>query len=178
MLGLFKTAKIKSVPIWMISLILIGTAAGSLVWISNEISDNVLPVERPIELEGQFITTPFLDEPAVQTFSYTINDNTQDVGYIVLDFWTSGGVYYLYPANLTILVTVDVGSDDVGTDLVTGYPVALSPYYLRYVFENYETGPIDFGNGDSETLGLIDVGITYHVLYSISVSIQISSTVS
>lgn len=174
-----KTAKVRSIPVWFMLLITIGTVTGAFLYISNSISTNVNPSSRPIELTGSFDASPYIDELSFQIFGYIINDDSQDVGYIVIQFLTYGEDI-IGPSDFALEIDVQYESSGiiVHTQQVTGYPINNGPNGMTYVFEVVGGGPIDFGDADSESGGFIIVSINYHVDYNLDATIYLSSTSS
>jgi len=175
-MSFLKKTKVKAIPLWLILLITIGTASGVLLWISNQISTNVTVAETPITLSGGFETSPTVDIQSYSVFMYWINDDTQDVGYIVLEFISLG--VDIGPSNFTVDVDYQpYGEIILDTQLVTGYPMNHGFNAVLYVFEQNGGGAIDFGPG-STLNGDFEVRITYHVALPLTVTMQISSTSS
>ena len=102
----------------VILLVTIGTASGVLLWISNQISTNVDPAITPITLSGGFDTSPTMEIVSATIFTYWINDDTQDVGYIVLEFQASTDIG---PSNFTVTVDyMPFGEILLSTQVVSG----------------------------------------------------------
>ena len=174
-MSFLKKTKVKAIPIWVILLVTIGTASGVLLWISNQISTNVDPAETPISLTGSFDTSPTMEIVSASIFTYLINDDTQDIGYIVLEFQASTDIG---PSNFTVDVDcMPFGEILLDTQVVSGYPINHGFNAVQYVFEQSGGGAIDFG--PSSTInGDISVFITYHISLPLTVIMQISSTSS
>jgi hypothetical protein len=166
----------KSIPVWVLLITCIGSVAGAFLYISNIIQTTVDPEPYPVELSGTFDQTPIIDEVYTHVFGYTINDDTQDEGYIVLVFQGSG----IGPSNFTIWVEIFGGTtyEYILTQVVSGYPTDDGGFMVTYVFEDPSTGPLDFSYGGTETYGEIWVSITYHVGTLMDVALFISSTSS
>ncbi len=174
-MSFLKKTKVKAIPIWVILLVTIGSVSGVLLWISNQISTNVDPAINPITLSGGFDTTPTMEIVTASIFTYMINDDTNDIGYIVLEFQASTDIG---PSNFTVDVDyMPFGEILLDTQLVSGYPINHGFNAVQYVFEQSGGGAIDFG--PSSTInGDITVRITYHISIALTVLLQLSSTSS
>jgi hypothetical protein len=169
-------ARVKAVPVWMILLVCIGTAAGAFILISNTIHGDVTPQEYPIMITGSFTESPYIDEAIEQSFTYTINDNTQDVGYLVLEFRSFS--VEIGPTNFTI-TNVEVWPGSSVINCVEYSITNTDPYTLVYVFEDsVGSTAIDFGESDTYTSGAILFSFTYHTTTPVGVDLYVSSTSS
>ncbi len=171
-----KETKGKTILVLVILLVTIGTASGVLLWISNQISTNVDPAVTPISLTGGFDTSPTMEIVSASVFTYFINDDTQDIGYIVLEFVSQG--VDIGPSNFTVDIEYQpFGEILLNTQVVSGYPINRGFNAVQYVFEQSGGGAIDFG--PSSTInGDLTVRITYHISLSLTVTMQLSSTSS
>ncbi len=165
----------KTIPVLVILLVTIGTASGVLLWISNQISTSVDPAITPISLTGGFDSSPTMEIVSASIFTYWINDDTQDIGYIVLEFQASTDIG---PSNFTVDVDyMPFGEILLDTQVVSGYPINHGFNAVQYVFEQSGGGAIDFG--PSSTInGDITVRITYHISIALTIILQLSSTSS
>ena len=165
----------KTIPIWVILIVMIGTASGVLLWISNQISTNVEPAITPITLTGIFDTSPTMEVVSYEVFTYWINDDTNDIGYIVLEFQAGTDIG---PSNFTVDIDYQPSGEIIlDTQLASGYPINHGFNAVMYVFEQSGGGAIDFGPSGSLN-GAIEVRITYHISLPLTVVMQLSSTSS
>jgi hypothetical protein len=159
------------IPIWVIAVVCIGTAAGAYVWISNSLTTIVDVQDPPIELSGSFETPVYLDIGSVSNISYVINDVSKCHGYIQLQF--------IAPVSTLvgdeIYATVDLYPEGVY------YSTSINhmEYYsnsLIFVFESGSHDQIDFSDSGLASSGFMLVYIEYHESLLWMVSIAISET--
>ena len=91
-MSFLKKKVIKTLPVWMLIIIMIGTAAGAYLWISNLVSNNVTVTNPPIEISGSFESVHYVDLETVSHFTYTLNNPDMAVGFIIIDI-TKTGIY-------------------------------------------------------------------------------------
>ncbi|TFG04661.1 hypothetical protein EU538_12080 [Candidatus Thorarchaeota archaeon] len=162
----------KVIPVWVILVITIGTAAGAYLWISNTMSTIVVVEGPPVELSGQFQTQAYMGLWSSQTFAYTINDLTDCTGYVYLGFSVSGLV--LDGSEISLIITVRPGnSTTILTLQVSGQ---LYSNAIQYVYGDDTSSAIDFSDYGSYTYGSIDVEICYNVEWTWTVQMAITST--
>lgn len=173
-MSFLKRKVIKTIPVWMLFIIMIGTVAGAFFWISNLVSTDVTVTDPPIEIIGSFESVHYVGMEMVSRFSYILNDPILAVGYIVIEI-TQPGMTLADIGGITMLVRSDAGSDMTGAvfdlqPISTGY---------RYVFcDSNFMNAFDFGEIGTATVGEIEVGITFESTGIFSVSMQISQTES
>lgn len=160
------------VPVWVMVVIMIGTAAGAYLWISNSITTTVVVEGPPIELSGQFQTQAYMGLWSSQTFAYTINDMSDCTGYVYLGFTVSGlvldgseisSIITVRPGNSTTILTWQVGGE-------------LYSNAIQRVYGDDTSSAIDFSDYGSYTYGSIDVDICYNVEWTWTVQMAITST--
>jgi hypothetical protein len=168
----------KSLPIWILLIILVGTASAAFVWISNTLTTTVTVTASPISWSsGTFTQSVFLGDSVYDVFTYDVNDNTNATGYLFIRFFANDAIG---PENVTITeVTVQPDSDIIHwLTLVSGYPVNTGPYVLDYLYEQSGGGPFDFSDAGSAFSGIVTVDITYEVATTMDVSMAVTSILS
>lgn len=170
----------KTLPAWLLALLLIGSATAAFFWISNQITTWVLVRERGIELIGSFQSSDvYKNETTLNYFSYTINNFSQCTGYIYLEFQDNNGGA-LNPGDIEIDdIWVYPDSDHIyDLQLVSGYPANPYPNVLAFVFENQSGGAFDFSVSGFAHFGDISVEVRYGVSTQMITRMQITSTSS
>ncbi|MHA2402946.1 MAG: hypothetical protein ACXADH_08170 [Candidatus Kariarchaeaceae archaeon] len=167
-MSFLKRKVIKTIPVWMLVIIMIGTVAGAFFWISNLVSTDVTVTDPPIEIIGSFESVHYVGMEMVSRFTYFLNDPMLAVGYIVIEI-TQPGMTLADIGGINVLVRPDIGGDMTGAvydlqPINTGY---------RYVFWD-SMDNFDFGGNGLAMGGDIDVGITFETTGTFSVSMQIS----
>jgi hypothetical protein len=170
----------KTLPVWLLALLLIGSAAAAFLWISNQITTWVLVKERGIELIGSFQSSDvYKNETTYNSFTYTINNMSQSTGYIYLEFQDNfAGA--LNPGDIEI-DSINVYPDSffpVDVQLVSGYPTNPYPNVLAFVFENQSGGAFDFSVSGLASFGFISIEVRYKVSTQMITRMQITSTSS
>ena len=169
-MSFLKRKVIKTIPVWMLVIIMIGTVAGAFFWISNLVSTDVTVSDPPIEIIGSFESVHYVGMEMVSSFTYFLNDPIMAVGYIVIEI-TQPGMTLADIGDINVLVRPDVGGDMTG-DLYDLQPISTG---YRYVFWDLNSmDGFDFGGNGMAMAGDIDVGITFETTGTFSVSMQIS----
>ncbi|MHA1951917.1 MAG: hypothetical protein ACW987_18880 [Candidatus Thorarchaeota archaeon] len=168
-MNVLKRNVIKTIPVWMLVIIMIGTVAGAVFWISNLVSTNVTVTDPPIEISGSFESVHYVGMERISSFTYLLNDAMMAVGYIVIDI-TQPTMSLTDVGGITVLVRPDVGGD------ITGAVYDIQPLSMgyRYVFSNTMLNAFDFGEMGMAMAGEIHVGITFESTGSFGVSMQIT----
>ena len=170
---------LKSLPIWVVLIVLVGTAAAAFVWISNTLTTTVTVSHAPISWSsGYFTKSVFVGDSVVDLFTYNVNDETNATGYLFIRFFAYDPIG---PDNVTITratVFPSSASFDDELSLVSGYPMNTGPYVLDYLFEQNGGGPFDFSDSGSSFFGTVTVYITYDVATTMDVSMKVTSTSS
>lgn len=174
-MNFLKKKVVKTIPLWMLLVVLIGTAAGALFFISNLVSNNVLVTNPPMEISGSFESVHYVHLEMVSTFTYTLNDPVMAVGYIVIEI-TETGMSLAQVGSITVHVVNDAGGDMTGSWLGGAEPI--NEGYRFIISESVSTGAFDFGGGGLATSGMIYVGLTFESTGTYGVSMQISQTAS
>ncbi|MFW9807303.1 MAG: hypothetical protein ACFFFK_11295 [Candidatus Thorarchaeota archaeon] len=171
-MNFLKKKVIKTIPAWMIIVIMIGTAAGAVFWISNLISTNVTVTNPPLEISGSFESVHYVGMERVSTFTYTLNDPIMATGYIILDI-TQMGMTQSQVGGVTARVFNDMGGDMTGAvaDIQT-----ITEGYRWVLCDSSGMIPFDFGELGMATAGVIYIGITFENIGTYGVSMQISQT--
>jgi hypothetical protein len=168
-----KRKVIKTIPLWMLFVILIGTAAGAFLFISNLVSNNVSVTNPPIEISGSFESVQYVHLETVSAFTYTLNDPVMAVGYIVIEI-TQTAMTLAQVGGVTVHVLNDAGGDMTGAWLGGAEPI--NEGYRFIISESISNGAFDFGGGGLATAGEIYVGLTFEFGGIYGVSMQISQT--
>ncbi|MFW9960504.1 MAG: hypothetical protein ACFFDV_05770 [Candidatus Thorarchaeota archaeon] len=172
-MSFLKRKVVKTIPVWMLALILIGTVAGAFIWISNLVSTDVTVTNPPIEISGSFESVHYVSIETVSSFSYILNDAPKAVGYIIIEI-TQPGMSQAQVGGISVRVLNDMGGDMTGT-LYDFEPISEG---YRYIFcDSSYMNPFDFGESGMATAGEIYVGITFESIGTYGVSMQISETV-
>lgn len=173
-MNLLKRKVIKTIPLWMILILMIGTVAGAYFWISNLISTDVTVTEPPIEIIGSFESDHYVGMERVSSFSYILNDAIMAVGFLIIEI-TQPGMTQADVGDINVLVRPDIGDDKTGAL----YDVQPIDSGYRYVFyDSNSMLPFDFGEMGMATVGEIYVGITFESLGTFGISMQVSQTES
>jgi len=171
-MSFLKRKVIKTIPAWVLALILIGTATGAFLWISNLVSTDVTVTNPPIEISGSFESVHYVSIETISSFSYVLNDATKAVGYIIIEI-IQPGMTQAQIGGMGIRVLNDMGGDMTGAL----YDFEIISYGFRYIFcDSSYMIPFDFGEGGMATAGEIYVGITFESIGTYGVSMQISET--
>jgi hypothetical protein len=172
---MLKKKVLKVLPVWLLALLMVGSAAAAFVWISNFITTVVTVHSIPITLEGGFVGSAYPFQETLQTFNYTLNDPSNNIGYVFIQFLAPGKT--LNPSDIEVSVWMQYPAGFVTGGLMPGYPTNTPTDQLTFLFGYYNYDPIDFAwNG--ATNGTIHVTITYNVAYVMNATIRITSTSS
>ena len=170
----------KTLPAWLLALLLIGSAAAAFFWISNQITTWVLVRERGIEITGSFQSSDVYDnETTLNYFTYYINNLSQCTGYIYLEFQDNNGGA-LNPGDVeidNIYVYPDMDYPHY-LSLVSGYPTNPYSNVLAFVYENETGGTFDFSLDGRVFFGTISIELRYRVSTQMITRMQITSTSS
>lgn len=168
-MNFLKRKVIKTIPLWMLVIIMIGTVAGAVFWISNLVSTNVTVTDPPIEISGSFESVHYVGLEMVSSFFYILNDPGMAFGYIVIEI-TQPGMTLADVGGINVLVRPDSGGDITGA-LYDTQPISEG---YRYVFSDTMMNDIKFDGNGMAMAGDIDVGITFESTGSFGVSMQIT----
>ena len=169
----------KAVPVWaVIGIILVGTAAGAFVWISNIIERNATVTGMPIELDELSAPPIYTNVETEWRLNYSINEIELCTGYVWIMIWCSSEPSITTAdANITgIYVEPFSGSGHPGS-LVTGYPQNTGADVIEFVFEDpLVPGPFDFSEGESAFDG--EIWIYFNIATSGNYYFQVAITSS
>ncbi len=167
-----KKKVIKTIPLLMLALILIGTAAGAFLWVSNLMSTDITVTNPPVSISGSFESPHYVSIETTSTFNYTVNNPRMAIGYIIIEI-TQPGMSLAEVSSISVLVHPGVGSSLDGVLIATG---PINEGY-RFVFcDSVTLGGFDFAEGGIATAGLIHVSLTFESTGTYAVSMQISET--
>lgn len=172
-MSFLKKKVIKTLPVWMLIIIMIGTAAGAFLWISNLVSNNVTVTNPPIEISGSFESVHYVDLETVSHFTYTLNNPDMAVGFIIIDI-TQTAMTLAQVGGITVHVLNDAGGDMTGAWLGGAQPI--NEGYRFTIYASISMDAFDFGGGGMATNGEIYVGLTFTSGGTYGVSMQISQT--
>ena len=173
-MNVLKKKVIKTIPLWMLALILIGTAAGAFLWISNLVSTDITVTNPPVSISGSFESPHYVSIETTSTFDYTVNNPGLAIGYIIIEI-TQPGMTLAQVGSISVLVETNMGGSLDG--LVIATDVINEGY--RFVFcESITMLGFDFTAPGTAAAGLIHVSLTFEDLGTYTVSMQISGTVS
>lgn len=173
-MNLLKKKIIKTIPLWMILILMIGTVTGAYFWISNLISTDVTVTEPPIEIIGSFDSDHYVGIERVSSFSYILNDAVMAVGYLVIEI-TQPGMSLSDVGGINVVVRPEIGDDKIGA-LFDAQPI--SSGYSFVICDSNGLIPFDFSEMGMATIGEIYVGITFESLGTFGISMQVSQTES
>jgi len=167
----------KTTSALVVILIVVGTATGAFIWLSNRISSPIEISGIPIEIAGAFNSTPTIGQETQNNFTYLCMDPARGNGFILIEFYALGGSDTLVIGDIEVAVGLNLGGSfaTIG-GLVAGYPMNNGTNGLQFLYGIYDSSIIDFTQ-DSGT-GYIWVYITYHVSFLLEAHIQITSTSS
>jgi hypothetical protein len=174
-MNFLKRKVIKTIPVWMLLIVLVGTAAGALLFISNLVSTTVTVTNPPMEISGSFESVHYVHLEMVSAFTYTLNDPVMAVGYIVIEI-TQTGMTLSQVGSITVHVLNDAGGDMTGAWLGGAEPIDSG--YRFIISESISMGAFDFGGGGLATTGEIYVALTFESTGTYDVSMKISQTAS
>jgi len=169
-MNFLKRKAIKTIPVWMLALVLIGTAAGALLWISNLVSTDVTVTNPPIEISGSFESVHYVGIETISRFDYVLNNPTMAIGYIVIEI-TQTAMTLAQIGGINVQVLNDMGGDMTGT---ASGAEPINEGYRFIICDSSSMNAFDFGEGGMATAGEIYVGITFEAIGLYGVSIQIS----
>ena len=76
----------KVIPVYaVLAIIIVGTAAGAFLWVSNMIDKYQTVTDVPIELQEEYMSSPWKDEYITWVINYTVHDASQCDGYIYVE---------------------------------------------------------------------------------------------
>jgi hypothetical protein len=162
------------VPMWVILVVCVGSAAGAFLWISNTISTQVEVHENPILLEGAFETSAYLNVTSQATFLYTIQDPGRCSGYIYLRFISMGVT--LNPNSISVYITVTPEGQGYSTPSL--FSADFTSSAITLVYGDDFLSAIDFSDGGMVTGGQINISIIYHVVGWLIASLAITESSS
>jgi hypothetical protein len=171
-MNFLKKKVVKTIPVWLLIVIMIGTAAGAAFWISNLVSTNVTVTDPPIEISGSFENPHYVGMERVSSFSYILNDPIMATGYIIIDI-TETGMTLAQVGGISVRVLNDMGGDMTG-DVFDIQPI--NEGYRWVICDSDGMNAFDFGEMGMATAGEIYVGITFESTGIYDVSMQISQT--
>ena len=167
---------LRVLPVWLIVLLLIPTAAAAYVWISNQISSTVVVSSRPIFLLGSF-TSGYVEEPLYESIPYYVNDVSNSSGYIIIKFTTYDVSYVFTGTEIELDLTVQDDSMIPFEDTAINAVLISGFNYVTFVIESASGGPIDFSNAGSISSGYFEIQLTYKLALadeSLLVNMQIT----
>ena len=171
-MNVLKKKVIKTIPLWMLALILIGTAAGAFLWVSNLVSTDIIVTNPPVSISGSFESPHYVSIETTSTFDYTVNNPGMAIGYIIIEI-TQPGMTLAEVGSINVLVETDMGGSLDGLVIATD---AISAGY-RFVFcDSVTMLGFDFTEPGTAAAGLIHVSLTFEGLGTYTVSMQISGT--
>lgn len=171
-MNVLKKKVIKTIPLWMLALILIGTAAGAFLWISNLVSTDITVTNPPVSIYGSFESPHYVSIETTSTFDYSVNTAELVIAFIIIEI-TQPGMTLAQVGSISVLVETNMGGSLDGIVIATD---VINEGY-RFVFcESITMYGFDFTEGGMATAGLIHVSITFEDTGSYTVSMQISST--
>ena len=156
----------------MIIIVMIGTVAGAVFWISNLISTDVTVTDPPIEISGSFESVHYVGMERVSSFTYILNNPVMATGYIIIEI-TQAGMSLAQVGGISVRVLNDMGGDMTG-DVYDIQPI--DEGYRWVICDSDGMTVFDFGEMGMATAGEIYVGITFESTGTYGVSMQISQT--
>jgi hypothetical protein len=171
-MNILRKKVIKVVPVWLLAVVMVGTAAGALFWISNLVSNDVTVTDPPIEISGSFESTHYVGMEMVSSFTYILHDAAEATGYIIIDIIQTG-MTLEQVGGITVQVLNDMGGDMTGA-ICEQAPI--SDGYRFVLCDSDGMIPFDFGEMGMATAGEIYVGITFDYKGSYGVNMQVSQT--
>ncbi len=171
-MNVLKKKVIKTIPLWMLAIILIGTAAGAFLWVSNLVSTDITVTNPPVSISGSFESPHYVSIETTSTFDYTVNNPVLAIGYIIIEI-AQPGMTLAEVGSINVLVETDMGGSLDGVLIATD-PISAG---YRFVFcESITMLGFDFTEGGIAAAGLIHVSLTFEGTGTYTVSLQISGT--
>lgn len=166
------------IPVWaVIFIIVVGTAAGAFLFISNLIDKNVTVTDIPIEIQTEFMEPPYKNETTNWIVNYTINEMSQSSGYIYISIWYGSSITTSEVNIQEVWVEPDLGSTIYGS-LVPGYPKTVAANVIDFLFQDsFSLGPIDFSDFGSSTIGNIHIALWFNVTGTFNLQMQLTATI-
>jgi len=171
-MNFLKRKVVKTIPVWVLFIIMIGTVAGAIFWISNLVSTDVTVTDPPIEISGSFESVHYVGMERVSYFTYILNDPILATGYIVIEI-TQPGMSLGDIGGITVQVLTDMGGDMTG-DVLDLQPI--NDGYRWVICDSEFMNAFDFGEMGMATAGIIYVGITFESIGTFTVSMQVTQT--
>ena len=76
----------KAIPVWVVLIVIIvGTAAGAFLWVSNLIERMPTVTDVPIYLQDEYMSSTYKDEYVTWLINYTVHDPDASDGYIYIE---------------------------------------------------------------------------------------------
>jgi hypothetical protein len=167
----------KTLAVVITIIVCVGTAAGAYIWISNLIEATPTVTDVPIELQEEYMSTPYKDEYVSWMINYTIHDADECDGYIYIEI-SAGFALTTSEVNIVDLqVQPELGMQTYGS-LVSGYPQNPDSHTLVFVYEDTYGGAFDFDDYGSSSVGEISVILLFTVTGSFLMRMQITSSSS
>ena len=160
----------KTVPIWLILVIaLSGTAAASVIYISNRITTQITVTNAPVTLGGNFASTAYKDVTVDTTFTYTVGSTA-----------VNGYLQFTFIGPLDDISDVDVyakiGSNSFGPAVQNGAvfkQIATGVGQCTFLYAvSPNADPFNFAASSS---GTIEVTTTIHVTGTVMGYLQVTS---
>jgi len=171
-----KSRLTKTTSALVVILIVVGTATGAFIWLSNRITSPIEVQGIPIELSGTFNSTPFIGQQTVDNISFVCRDPARGQGFIMIEFYAPGGTDILYIGDIEVVMSMKISSTVIVGGLVADYPKNNGTNGLQFLFGMYDSSIIDFSMESGS--GFFLIYITYHVSFLLEANIQITSTSS
>lgn len=169
--------KVNAIPVGiLLVVIIIGTAAGAFLWISNLIDKNVTVTDIPIQIQDEYMEPPYTNSTTLWLVNYTINEMSQSSGYIWISIWAGSSITTSEVNINSLTVETDTATSFYGS-LVAGYPQNTAANLIDFMFEDsISGGQFDFSDGGIATNGDIWIYLVFNVTGIFNLQMQITST--
>jgi hypothetical protein len=163
MIKILQKKVFKTIPIWLLVILCIGTVFAAFTWISNQIVTYVQVTPTPITITGAFVDHPYPGIECVQTFNYTVYSGTP-TGWIYITFHTQN-ISDVLIGQVSVL---PFGGGGASGSEFPGYPIYYQPLGLvEHLFYAPPGGnPFNFGS----TNGTITIKTTYNVTAPVNIN--------
>ena len=167
----------KVVPVWVVlGIVLVGTAAGAFVWISNLVERDETVTDLPIELQDTYMAPLYANRESQWILDYTINEMDHCTGYVWVKIWCGSSITPA-EANITGMWVEPTGGSYHPGSLVSGYPQNTASNEVTYLFEDpLIPGPFDFSEYGMSFDGEIWFWLNFTVTGNYNFQVAITSS--
>lgn len=167
-----------AVPAWaVLVIIIVGTAAGAFIFISNFVERNVSVSGTTMSLQDHSMGEAYRNTSAPWVVNYTVLVPGQSSGYIYITISAGFAITTSEVDILSVIVNPETGNQLYG-GLVSGYPQNAATNAIDFVYDDvFNLGRFDFEGTDGlSTKGQIWVQVWFNATGDFTLRMQISST--